>query len=898
MVTHHFDDEVYIRTMIKTSITKNSLSSPVHAAISLFSSKSQQLNHNINNSHNYNDDKDSISACLLIMDDNHFLTEWIAYHYFVAQLRRLIIAIDPKSLTSPLPILNRWKDKINITVWTSDMDYMDINLNHNEFNIAKVKIKREFSETTPELIEHRARQRLFYTHCLRDLKQQQQQQPSSWTMLIDVDEFIRINYKKVEVWKKNITNTNIKMKPHITAIIPSMNKSGSVATLLRRLAVVDADSTNTDVSVTASTYLKGEMPLFNLQSSPCVQIPRYRFVSSSSSSININSTIDNDIDTNNLLTQKYHDHARGRDYKRNKISKTIIDLQRIPLEDIIEVDSIHMPIRKYCSQRNLHLQPSDSLLVINHYLGSYEQFTYRDNDARNLIINKYKNGGVTNATKTKVNVRDAKTFEEHQKLSYPADTDDEIQPWLEGFLNGDSAKTIKRQKDNNIKSNEKNINNNNNHAVLLEGVGQLEPKSWQPIFFSRHSRDENDQKNNDRCALLFFGLTRSYKTMVLPSIIKNILRPNARHACDVYVHFYKQDVELPGRRNRGGYLRPDEIFLLEDAVHSVAQDYYENNGQHSILQYDNNTRPAFIPPIVAFTHDTPEQFNDRRSEQLRRYRDDTTTIMTTEDGGTNVTTRTYFPWAAKSYTNTSLENIVKQWHSIECVFKLMDFTAIIQKLSYSRVGMFRSDALFVTPIDIASFGINNSINGDDDRDDRTESMQNNTMMIPRYDINNHYYVTPSFAMNPVNDRIVYGPYEAVKVWATKRFDLIEESAKLQTNPGYTMHSERFLNSTVFPAIKKLGYEQITNRDICFLRTRADETALLNDCSMESLIPTPLNSYWNDPSLSSEDVKNLRLSSVESIVGKKCAVYQMSPKWKFVGCGQEGEYKNWGDSGWK
>jgi len=894
MVTHHFDDEIYGRSMIKTNMTKNSLSSPVHAAISLFSSsKSQQLNHNINNSHNHNDDKDSISACLLIMDDNHFLTEWIAYHYFVAQLRRLIIAIDPKSLTSPLPILNRWKHKINITVWTSDMEYMDINSNHNEFDIAKMKIKREFSETTPELIEHRARQRLFYTHCLRDLKQQQ---PSSWTMLIDVDEFVRVNYKKAKVRKKNITNTNIKMKADITDIIPSMNKSGSVATLLQRLAVVDADadadSTNTDVSVTASTYLKGKIPPFNLKSSPCVQIPRYRFVSSSSSSKNIKNTIDNDIDTNNLLTQKYHDHATERDYKRNKISKSIIDLQRIPLEDIIEVDSIHMPIRKYCSQRNLHLQPSDSLLIINHYLGSYEQFTYRDNDARNLIINKYKNGRITNATKTKVNVRDAKKFEEHQKLSYPAETDDEIQPWLEGFLNGDSAKTIKRKKDNNINSNESNINNN---AVLLEGVGQLEPKSWQPVMTNDNNNNMDKNENKKKCALLFFGLTRSYKTMVLPSIIKNILRPNARHTCDVYVHFYKQDAELPGRRNRGGSLRPDDIFFLKDAAHSVARDYYENDGRHSIIQYDDDTRPAFTPPIVAFTHDTPEQFNDRRSEQLRRYRDDTTTILTAEDQGTNVTKRAYFPWAAKSYTNTSLENIVKQWHSIECVFKLMDFTAIMQKISYSRVGMFRSDALFVTPIDIASLGINNSINGDDDR---KESTQNNTMMIPRYDINNHYYVTPSFAMNPVNDRIVYGPYEAVKVWATKRFDLIEESAEFQTNPGYTMHSERFLNSTVFPAIKKLGYEQITNGDICFLRTRADETALLNDCSMESLIATPLNSYWNDPSLSSEDVKKLRLSSVESIVGKKCAVYQMSPKWKFVGCGQEGKYKNWGYSGWK
>ena len=402
--------------------------------------------------------------------------------------------------------------------------------------------------------------------------------------------------------------------------------------------------------------------------------------------------------------------------------------------------------------------------------------------------------------------------------------------------------------------------------------------------------------------------------MVLPSIIKNILRPNARHNCDVYVHYYKQDIEQPGRRNRGGILRPDDIFLLENAVNDVAQEYhhYENENENNADANANAiiSSPAFTPPIVAFTHDTPEQFNDRRSEQIRRYRDETMTIM--NEDGTNVTTRKYFPWKAKSYTNSSLDNIVKQWHSISSVFKLMDYTAMTQKLSYSRVGMFRSDALYVTPIDIASLGINhNNDNGDTNRNDDDDGRNAMMMALPRYDVNNHYFVTPSFAMNPVNDRIIYGPYAAIKVWATKRFDLLEESANTnfapQTNTntnniGYTMHSERFLNSTVFPAIHKLGYEHSLNGDVCFLRTRADETALLNDCSMESLIATPHHSFWNDPlskSKSEDDVvQKQRLTSVESIVGKKCAVYQMSPKWKFVGCGKESEYKNWGDSGWK
>ncbi|OEU07583.1 hypothetical protein FRACYDRAFT_197417, partial [Fragilariopsis cylindrus CCMP1102] len=390
-------------------------------------------NENKNNNENENttdDDDGIISACLLIMDDNHYLIEWIAYHYYVMNLRRLIIAIDPKSLVSPISILNRWKQKgsihdmkIDITIWKSDSDYTS----KEEFDLAKQKIKNEFTELpTNELIEHRARQRLFYTHCLRELKQPQQSQPnqnqsqSSWTMLIDVDEFIRVNYKLVEQEsrKKNTTTNNNNTEDADNDIYSSNNKS----------------------------------PLFYLQSSPCIQIPRYRFVSSSSSSSSSNNNSNNNssnkiidtttsmmIDPNNFLTQKYRNHAKSTDYKKNKISKTIIDLRRISLNDIIEVNSIHMPIRKYCSQRNLHIQPKESLLVINHYLGSFQQFTYRDNDARNIIPttkllnNNNNNNNNTTKTTTKVNVRDAIKFKEHQKLSYPSETDDEIRPWLEGF---------------------------------------------------------------------------------------------------------------------------------------------------------------------------------------------------------------------------------------------------------------------------------------------------------------------------------------------------------------------------------------------------------------------------------------------------------------------------------
>ena len=75
-------------------------------------------------------DSNYFSACLLVKDDNHYLVEWLAYHYHVLPLRRLIIAIDPKSQTSPTNILRRYAgattatrnngSRMHITQWTDD----------------------------------------------------------------------------------------------------------------------------------------------------------------------------------------------------------------------------------------------------------------------------------------------------------------------------------------------------------------------------------------------------------------------------------------------------------------------------------------------------------------------------------------------------------------------------------------------------------------------------------------------------------------------------------------------------------------------------------------------------------------------------------------------------------
>ena len=104
----------------------------------------------------------------------------------------------------------------------------------------------------------------------------------------------------------------------------------------------------------------------------------------------------------------------------------------------------------------------------------------------------------------------------------------------------------------------------------------------------------------------------------------------------------------------------------------------------------------------------------------------------------------------------------------------------------------------LTPIDMASLG----------RDEM--------------DLRNQHAVLVPFGKHPFNDLVIYGPLEGVIVWATKRFELIENRVHLRQDPGFKMHSERFLTTTILPAIQELGASLYTNQDSCFLRARADK----------------------------------------------------------------------------
>jgi hypothetical protein len=323
----------------------------------------------------------------------------------------------------------------------------------------------------------------------------------------------------------------------------------------------------------------------------------------------------------------------------------------------------------------------------------------------------------------------------------------------------------------------------------------------------------------ERCAINIYGLPRAFASIVLPSLVRNVIKPNAAYNCDYFIHYYNLTTEVSGRSGQGGDVNPQEILLLREQVLQ----------EHAKAHPDKPTPTSSVIYAVSQEGDFWKQY----SHLIHK-------IHNAKDADGNYL---YFPWKAKTYTfPTTVDNIIKMWHSIQSVWNLMDQYALDRQyannIKYTRVAMLRADVMYLTPIDIwtEANGIHRNIKNDQ-------------------------AVIPGFGRHPVSDRLIYGPYDAVKPWANMRFRALESHVEwMQTNdPGWAMHSERFVNYTIIPRIQKLGYQVTEHDTMCFFRARADESVWITDCSSADLNVSKVTSTL--PS----DIKG----AVQRLLGRKC-----------------------------
>ena len=287
---------------------------------------------NANNSRERIGGDDGIAVCLLIMDDNHFLIEWLAFHFYFLPLKRLIVAIDPKSRTSPKRILDRYQSRglIEITTW-NDADFFPANeslrLQHD-----KVKL-------------YLARQEYFILECMREFKQENR----TWVTHIDTDEFVLPNMHAHPIYRVDANRTVFSLlthppNDHWRGLI---GKSSCLPTIRRDMGTRESE---TDV------VQRGVPKGFNGS-----QFLTFRFIWSQPATT------------------------------KQKPGKAFLDLSRVPLEHIHPGNTNpHRPVMNHCLAKDAFPMLIYSPFVVYHYAGTFEQFSYRDDGRSSRTMEKYK----------------------------------------------------------------------------------------------------------------------------------------------------------------------------------------------------------------------------------------------------------------------------------------------------------------------------------------------------------------------------------------------------------------------------------------------------------------------------------------------------------------------------
>jgi hypothetical protein len=291
--------------------------------------------------------KDTFSACVLVMDDNHRLVEWLAYHFHVLPLRYLVLAVDPRSKTSPTLILNRWREMgLYVEEWT-DYQFMRKDLARNVVtDEAELHIKRD---------RHRMRQKNFFRQCLIDMKQANR----TYTMLIDTDEFLTYNHQGrdlFEAWETKQKEAHMRSQ---YSDRPRIRPSHAPPTTAEPGMLIQ--------------YIRQEEAAGNpfFKQGACISCPRLQFGSVESTQEERQQNIPSDFDSWNLGTLRFRKHAFRNDFVKNGLAKVIIDVSRMDLAIVPKkFQTLHRPIKTICKAP--WNEEWESGLRINHYLGSWE----------------------------------------------------------------------------------------------------------------------------------------------------------------------------------------------------------------------------------------------------------------------------------------------------------------------------------------------------------------------------------------------------------------------------------------------------------------------------------------------------------------------------------------------
>mmetsp|Transcript_18044 Transcript_18044/g.51259 ORF Transcript_18044/g.51259 Transcript_18044/m.51259 type:complete len:449 (+) Transcript_18044:78-1424(+) len=273
--------------------------------------------------------KDSFGSCLILMDDNHYLIEWLAYHYVRLPLRRIIVAIDPRSQTDPTEILNRYHSRgmMKITVWHEE-DYMPpkmIYMHHAVGEMDHENLENLYIE----------RQKQFNVRCMSWMRHEGMR----WVAMTDVDEYISVNpYAK---------GTFRIQEP------PSLNQT--IYRLIRK-----------------------NLSKHVMMRKGCISMHRLLMGTHESEPRQVQMMVPPGFNGSDFETLRYRYHSGIKNGKYNKVAKCMIDVGRIPGHWMVpDENDAHRPIKSRCSNAMLRIESIASPFMAYHYAGTWEAWNFR-----------------------------------------------------------------------------------------------------------------------------------------------------------------------------------------------------------------------------------------------------------------------------------------------------------------------------------------------------------------------------------------------------------------------------------------------------------------------------------------------------------------------------------------
>ena len=269
------------------------------------------------------------SACLLVMDENHRLPEWLAYHYYMLPLRHLVLLVDPRSETSPMDIVHRWRPYMKIDVW----NHSDLTNFHPH---AKLTLKER----------HRMAQPRFYRQCALYMRRLNR----TWVTFHDVDEYLYLDPQAVSeypLWKNPSRST----------------QPGSILHFLQQL------ETTTNITINNTGMLRYKDEGF---AASCFYIERTSYGATEERVDLVQQRVPRYLNGTHFDTLRWLHRTSHRDYNNNGMGKSILHVS-VPKESLKFTGAIH---------RVAHACPWNTFLFhrpfrIRHYLGSWQAYTSR-----------------------------------------------------------------------------------------------------------------------------------------------------------------------------------------------------------------------------------------------------------------------------------------------------------------------------------------------------------------------------------------------------------------------------------------------------------------------------------------------------------------------------------------